>query len=96
MQATDSSPKSGSVFLFIFGAVLVRPSLWPTALVQALRLVPRGWWRTAPFLPVPPSDYLEFRLVTQYGGGHGAERGAIRAHDVIDYLRWCRHWSREN
>jgi hypothetical protein len=35
---------------------------------------------------------MEFRLVTQYGGGHGVERGAIRSEDVVAYLRWCRDW----
>jgi len=96
MQTSDSSPNSGSVFLPVLGAVIVRPTLWPTAIVQAFRLVPRGWWRTAPFLPIAPSDYLEFRLVTQYGGGHGVDRGPIRPHDVVDYLRWCRQWSSDN
>lgn len=74
----------------IIGAVLLRPSLWWTAVRQAGRLAPRGWWRRAPFLPVPPADYLEFRLVTQYGGGHGEPRGEIRAIDVVDYLQWCK------
>ncbi len=46
--------------------------------------------KRAPFLPVPPADYLEFRLVTQYGGGHGEPRGEIRAVDVVDYLQWCK------
>ncbi len=73
-------------------AVLGRPGLWLTALRQARRLAPRGWWRTAPFLPVPRADYLEFRLVTQYGGGHGEPRGEVRAADVVDYLAWCKEW----
>jgi hypothetical protein len=74
----------------IIGAVLVRPGLWGSALRQIIRLAPRGWWKRAPFLPVPPADYLEFRLVTQYGGGHGEPRGEIRAVDVVDYLQWCK------
>jgi hypothetical protein len=28
---------------------------------------PNGWWRRAPFLPVPPREYLLFRLHTMYG-----------------------------
>lgn len=74
----------------IVGAVLVRPSLWWVALRQVARLAPRGWWKRAPFLPVPPADYVEFRLVTQYGGGHGEPRGDIRPVDVVDYLQWCK------
>lgn len=76
----------------IVGSVLARPSLWPTALRQIVRLAPRGWWKQRPFLPVPRADYLEFRLVTQYGGEHGVARGDIRAVDVVDYLQWCKDW----
>lgn len=96
MQSADISSSSNSGFLSILGAVVVRPSLWMTALAQAYRLVPRGWWRTSPFLPLPSRDYMEFRLVTQYGGGHGAASGPIRPEDVVAYLRWSRRWSSEN
>lgn len=77
----------------IVGAVLVRPSLWVTSLRQLGRLAPSGWWKSAPFLPVPPADYLEFRLVTQYGGGHGAARPTLTTEDVVDYLVWCKQWN---
>jgi hypothetical protein len=70
-------------------AVLAHPTLWPTAIVQALRLAPRGWWRHAPFLPVPDPAYLAFRLETQYG--RDAEPSAD---DVVSYLRWCRDEAR--
>jgi len=70
-------------------AVVVRPALWPVALRQALRLVPPRWWRRAPYLPVPPAEYLRFRMVTAYGG---EGRLRLRADDVVDYLRWCREW----
>ncbi|NND74403.1 MAG: hypothetical protein HKN44_05300 [Ilumatobacter sp.] len=76
--------------LAICGGVLRRPGLWPTALRQARRLARPGWWRRAPFLPIPPADYLEFRMVTQYGdAAHRAE-----VDDVVKYLRWCREWER--
>ena len=74
-------------------AVVVRPWLWWTAIVQLVRLAPRGWWRTSPFLPVPKRDYLEFRLVTQYGGDVPTLRGRIETADVLNYLRWCRAWN---
>ena len=71
-------------------AVAAHPSLWPTAVGQARRLVPSGWWRRRPYLPVPSASYLEFRLVTQYGDiSHRPEPG-----DVLNYLRWCRDWQR--
>ena len=68
---------------------LVRePSLWPTAVRQALRLVPRRWWARPPFLPVPSRDYWRFRMETQYGDAHHHADGD----DLVAYLRWCRQW----
>jgi hypothetical protein len=69
-------------------AVVGHPSLWPTAWRQVRRLAAPGWWRRAPFLPLPPREYVEFRLQTQYGD---AER-APTPHDVVNYLTWCRQW----
>lgn len=87
-----SAPVPRVPVVAIVGAVLRHPTLWFAALRQWKRMAPKGWWRTRPFLPVPPADYLEFRLVTQYGGGHGAERPGIDPEDVVDYLRWCKTW----
>jgi len=70
------------------GAIARRPRLWATALRQARRLTPTGWWRRPPFLPVPAKDYLAFRTATQYG-----EIGrSPTPEDVVDYLAWCREW----
>ena len=67
-------------------AVVVRPWLWGIALVQLFRLARPGWWRRAPFLPVPDREYLRFRLETQYGDPNHA----IEPADIVAYLRWCR------
>jgi len=87
------SARPAFVSLSAVVAVAVRPTLWTTAIRQVSRLAPRGWWRTAPFLPVPPADYMDFRLVTQYGGEHGGPQGGIRSKDVVDYLQWCKQWN---
>jgi hypothetical protein len=71
-------------------AVMRRPTLWPTAVRQARRTAARGWWRRAPFLPVPGGDYLRFRLVTQYGDPGATPDPA----DALAYLEWCRRWDR--
>ncbi|MEL0074503.1 MAG: hypothetical protein VW708_00125 [Ilumatobacter sp.] len=71
-------------------AVLRRPALWPTALRQLSALSPSGWWREGSRRPGPPSDYLHFRLVTQYGGSGRS----IASRDVVNYLAWCRDWRR--
>ena len=77
----------------VIGAVLRRPSLWLTAIVQVFRLAPNGWWRRWPFLPLPTAEYMDFRYVTQYGGDHGA-KAPLQPYDVVDYLRWCKQWNR--
>lgn len=74
-------------------SVMAHPTLWPVALRQLFRLAPNGWWRRWPFLPVPASGYLLFRLETQYGST-ADETKAPRPTDVVDYLRWCRDWER--
>jgi hypothetical protein len=68
-------------------AVARHPELWWTAGRQIRTLAAPGWWRRPPFLPVPPADYLRFRLQTAYGGS--GDR-APDAADVVTYLRWCR------
>jgi hypothetical protein len=72
--------------------VLLRPRLWSTALHQGMRLARPGWWRRAPWLPLPDPDYLAFRFETQYGGGSatGAGEAAPAPDDLVDYLEWCR------
>lgn len=70
-------------------AVARRPVLWGTAVTQVFRLAAPGWWRRAPFLPLPDPGYLRFRLETQYGTDRAPE-----ADDVVTYLRWCRQFGR--
>ncbi|HET6951052.1 MAG TPA: hypothetical protein VFI47_11790 [Acidimicrobiales bacterium] len=69
------------------GAVARHPSLWPTGIRQVCVLAAPGWWRRRPFLPLPASDYLRFRLQTAYGGDG---RTAPAPDDLVTYLRWCR------
>ncbi len=72
--------------LAAIGVLIFRPSLWPTAVVQARRLVPDGWWRRPPFLPVPDTDLLAFRATTQYGD----PQHPVVPDDLISWLEWCR------
>jgi hypothetical protein len=65
--------------------VATRPWLWAVALRQLTRLARPGWWRRAPFLPVPDAGYLAFRWSTAYGAG-----ASPRPTDVLAYLHWCR------
>lgn len=45
----------------------------------------RGWWRRAPFLPLPAHDYLRWRMHTAYGDGDIVPPAA----DVIRFARWA-------
>ncbi len=75
-----------ATWLRIGVVVAGRPRLWVTAVRQARRTAPRGWWRHRPFLPVPGGEYLRFRMLTQYGD---ADHPPVPA-DVLNYLAWCR------
>jgi hypothetical protein len=66
--------------------VLVRPGLWWPGLVIALRFAPRGWWRRAPFTPVPDARYWQFRMETAYGD----EDANVPGDELADVLRWAR------
>ncbi len=68
-------------------ALARRPDLWAAAAVAGRRLAPAGWWRSAPFLPLPDPAWLHFRLVTAYGGDGD---GAMDADELITWLEWSR------
>ena len=62
----------------------MRPRLWPAALRQARVLVPPGWWRRPPFLPVPDRDWVAFRMTTAYGEPHAP----VVVDDLVAWLAW--------
>ena len=68
-------------------ALLRRPSLWPTAVGQSLRLARPGWWKRPPFLPLPDPGYVRFRMQTAYGSSGSPDPG-----DLVAYLDWCRRF----
>jgi hypothetical protein len=70
-------------------AVWARPQLWGAAFGALRRMARRGWWRRAPFLPVPGEQYWRFRLETAYGGDKAADSVTPSTEDVVAYLRWC-------
>ena len=46
----------------------------------------RDWYRRAPFLPLPPRDYLRWRMFTAYGDEHAVPP----LEDVVRFARWRR------
>ena len=89
VAATASTPARGWArdAGVVLSAVWTRPALWGAAVGALRRMARRGWWRRAPFLPVPGEAYWQFRLETVYGGD-GSVAGLTRE-DVVAYLRWC-------
>ena len=70
----------------VLRAVLKRPSLWATAVVEARRFVPDDWLLKRPFLPLPDPEMLRFRVATQYGN----PEARVVVGDVLAWLRWCK------
>jgi hypothetical protein len=46
----------------------------------------RNWWRRPPFLPLPPREYLRWRMFTAYGD----ENAVPPVGDVVNFARWRR------
>jgi hypothetical protein len=66
---------------------LRHPATGAALLRVAWRFRRRGWWRRAPFLPLPARDYLRWRMYTAYGDADIVPP----AEDVVRYARWAVH-----
>ncbi len=71
----------------ILRVVIRRPSLWPEAVRALIAFTPGGWWKRAPFVPVPRRAYLRWRMQTAYGSADAAPM----AEDLIRFLEWRRN-----
>ena len=81
------SPTAGSwprLVLALTGRALANPRLAADLLRVAWRFRARAWYRRFPFLPLPPREYVRWRMHTAYGD-HDA---VPPAEDVIRYARW--------
>jgi len=71
-----------------------RYALHPVRAVHAVRagmkFRARDWMKRRPFLPLPPREYIEWRLHTAYGS-----TGFPVAREVERYLRWVDRMRRE-
>jgi hypothetical protein len=64
--------------------LLRHPAQLPVVVRAGWRLRARGWWRRAPFLPLPGRAYWNFRMVT----ATGSKRGPMSVGDVIHAAQW--------
>jgi hypothetical protein len=80
----------GRLLRRLTGLALRNPGLVPLLLAAAWRFRRRDWYRSPPFLPLPPAPYIAWRLHTAYG----AEDALPPAADLRRYLRWTRRMGR--
>jgi hypothetical protein len=69
--------------------LVARASVRPSLAVDLLRVVwrfrARSWYRRFPFLPVPPREYVRWRMLTAYGSYDAVPP----ADDIVRYARWA-------
>jgi hypothetical protein len=65
---------------------LVNPRLALDLMRLAWSFRARAWYRRLPFLPLPPRDYLAWRMFTAYGDEHAVPP----VEDVVRFARWRR------
>lgn len=85
-----SQPASSRSWPALLGGLVARAIVHPRLALDLLRtgwaFRRRGWWRTAPFLPVPDGPYLRWRMYTAYGD----EAAIPPVEDVVRFARWRR------
>jgi hypothetical protein len=70
--------------LSLVARAVLDPALAVDLLRVAWRFRSRRWHRRPPFVPLPPRDYVRWRMHTAYGD-HDA---VPPAEDVVRYARW--------
>lgn len=65
---------------------LVRPRLAVDLVRLTWSFRARDWYRRPPFLPLPPRDYMHWRMFTAYGD----EQAIPPVDDVANFARWRR------
>jgi hypothetical protein len=74
----------------LVGRALIDPRVARDLLSLAWAMRARGWYRTPPFLPLPPAAYLRWRMYTAFGN----EDTLPTAREVVRYARWRRELMR--
>lgn len=81
------TPASWSTLLVrLTGRALVNPRLAVDLVRLAWSFRAREWYRRPPFLPLPPREYVRWRMFTAYGD----EDAVPPVEDVIRFARWRR------
>ena len=75
-----------SLALALVLRAIVNPRVALDLLALAWSMRRRSWYRAAPFLPLPPAEYVRWRMYTAYGD----EAAVPPVHDVLRFARWRR------
>ena len=74
----------------LYARLALRAAVSPRLAVDLLRLAwsfrARDWWRRPPFLPLPPREYMRWRMFTAYGD----EDAIPPVADVVNFAGWRR------
>lgn len=71
--------------LELLGRSLVNPSVGLALARVGWRFRRRGWYRRFPFLPLPATEYVRWRMHTAYG----RDDAVPPASDVVRYALWA-------
>jgi hypothetical protein len=75
-----------SLALALVPRALLNPRVAADLLALAWAMRRREWWRRPPFLPLPPPEYVRWRMLTAYGD----EEAVPPVEDVLRFARWRR------
>jgi hypothetical protein len=70
----------------LLGRAAVNPRVALDLVALAWSMRRRDWHRSAPFLPLPPREYVRWRMYTAYGD----ENAVPPVSDVLRVARWRR------
>lgn len=82
----DPPNSMSGLIVRLTGRAVANPRVAVDLVALAWAFRRRGWWRRAPFLPLPDPEYLEWRMHTAYGD----ECGLPPVEDVVRFARWRR------
>ena len=81
-----SSDSWGALYLRLLLRAAVNPRLALDLLRLAWSFRAHDWYRHPPFMPLPPAEYLRWRMLTAYGD----EDAVPPLEDVVRFARWRR------
>jgi hypothetical protein len=77
-------------WLSLAARLTIRALIHPRLAIDLVRLTwsfrARDWFRRPPFLPLPPPEYIRWRMFTAYGD----EAAVPPLEDVVRFAQWRR------